>query len=164
MKKLLVSAFLGLSSLALATPTLKYLSPQSCGLDFGSGKSQAMAKQFRRQGHDCQCYDVFYYPDPTLLRRQYDFIVASEVIEHLYEPKTVFEQWLSLLKPNAILAIMTGFRPEDKPFAEWWYKNDPTHVALFSEKTFAFLQRRYGLKCLSLSQNVIIFATTTAND
>lgn len=144
----------------LATPTLSYLAPQSRGLDFGSGKSQAMAKQFRHQGHDCQCYDVFYYPDPTLLTQQYDFIVASEVIEHLYQPKTVFEQWLSMLTEDGVLAIMTGFRPDDKPFSEWWYKNDPTHVALFSHKTFAFLQQRYGLTCLLCANNVVIFRRT----
>lgn len=141
----------------LATPTLSHLPPRCKGLDFGSGKSQAMAELFRQNGHQCDCYDVYYYPDPTLLKTQYDFIVASEVIEHLYQPKVVFEQWLSLLKVGGILAIMTGFRPGDKDFSDWWYKNDPTHVGLYSVETFTYLQKTYGLTVLQLSNNVGIF-------
>ncbi|PID66182.1 MAG: hypothetical protein CR975_04205 [Gammaproteobacteria bacterium] len=141
----------------LAKPTLQYLPPHSHGLDFGSGKSQAMADLFRRAGHQCDCYDLFYYADTTLLQRQYDFILASEVIEHLYQPKMVFEQWLSLLKTNGILAIMTGFRPADKDFPNWWYKNDPTHVSLFSSKTFAYLQTTYQLQRLCTEKNIVLF-------
>lgn len=141
----------------LAVPTLQHLPPRCHGLDFGSGKSQAMADLFRQAGHHCDCYDIFYYPDPTLLQRQYDFIIASEVIEHLYHPKTIIEQWLSLLKPDGILAIMTGFRPTDKQFPDWWYKNDPTHVGLFSIKTFDYLQKTYPLQCLKQGNNLVIF-------
>ncbi len=141
----------------LATPTLQYLPPHSRGLDFGSGTSQAMAKLFRQQGHDCQCYDIFYYPTPTLLEQKYDFLIASEVIEHLYEPKVVFEQWLSLLHANGVLAIMTCFRPVERSFSAWWYKNDPTHVSLFSAKTFKFLEQRYGLKRLLVCKDIAIF-------
>ncbi len=127
------------------------------GLDFGSGKSQAMAKLFRRAGHSCQCYDIFYYPEHALLTKSYDFIVASEVIEHLYQPQTVIEQWLAMLKPNGILGIMTGLRPDDDAFGNWWYKNDPTHVSLFSRKTFAYLQKHYHLSCLYEAKNVLLF-------
>ncbi len=127
------------------------------GLDFGSGKSQAMAELFRHAGHDCQCYDIFYYPEHSLLDESYDFVIASEVIEHLYQPQTVFEQWLTMLKPNGILGVMTGLRPDDNKFANWWYKNDPTHVSLFSRKTFLYLQKQYHLSCLYEAGNVLLF-------
>ncbi len=150
----------------LAKPTLNYLSKQqltnASGLDFGSGKSQAMANLFRQAGHRCECYDIFYYPDTALLQQQYDFIVASEVIEHLYDPKVIFEQWLSLLKPSGILAIMTGFRPTDKDFPNWWYKNDPTHVSLFSTDSFLYLKERYRLQIIHTDKNIILFKQ--AND
>ncbi len=141
----------------LARPMLSHLSTSVSGLDFGSGKSQAMANLFRQAGHHCHCYDIFYYPDTSLLKNQYDFIVASEVIEHLYEPKIIFEQWLSMLKPQGLLGIMTGFRPSDKDFPNWWYKNDPTHVMLFSMQSFTYLQKCYQLNLIYHTNNVIIF-------
>lgn len=127
------------------------------GLDFGSGKSQAMAKLFRQAGHTCDCYDVYYYPDTSLQPQSYDFIIACEVIEHLYDPKTVFEQWLSLLKPNGLLGIMTGNRPTDGEFPHWWYKNDPTHVGLYSAACFDYLQHKYRLTTVYRDKAVIIF-------
>lgn len=141
----------------LATPLLKHLSPSSKGLDFGSGKSQAMADLFRHAGHHCACYDIFFYPDSTLLQQHYDFIVASEVIEHLYDPKAIFEQWLSMLRPDGLLGIMTGFRPDDAAFPNWWYKNDPTHVVLFSLSTFNYLQQEYGLTVVFRGKNIVLF-------
>lgn len=141
----------------LANPMLSCLCTPSVGLDFGSGKSQAMASLFQQAGHHCHCYDSYYYPDKSCLTRRYDFIVASEVIEHLYDPKNTFELWLDLLKPQGLLGIMTGFRPNDKYFANWWYKNDPTHVVLFSDNTFAYLQKTYGLAVAFSAKNIIGF-------
>lgn len=148
----------------LADPMLSALQSPAKGLDFGSGKSPAMAKRFRQAGHDCVCYDIYYYPDPTLLNQSYDFIVASEVIEHLYDPKTVFELWLDLLSPNGLLGIMTGIAYEQHTnvgikhgFADWWYKNDPTHVVLFAPQTFDYLEQQYGLKRVHTAKNVVLF-------
>lgn len=141
----------------LATPMLAKLSQSSDGLDFGSGVSQAMAELFRQAGHSCVCYDIFYYPDTGLLAKQYDFVIASEVIEHLYHPKQVFKQWLDLLKPDGVLGIMTSIRPDDEAFANWGYKNDPTHVLLFSQATFAYLQAQYGLTLLFSDKGVFVF-------
>ncbi len=142
----------------LALPVLAQLSSPAVGLDFGSGRSQAMAEIFRQAGHRCDCYDIFFYPKTTLLPQAYDFMIASEVIEHLYSPKAVIEQWLTLLKPGGLLGIMTGIRPAAATdFADWWYKNDPTHVLLLSDKTFAYLQRRYALTPLFAEKGVFVF-------
>ncbi len=143
----------------LAKPMLEQLTEPAEGLDFGSGKSQAMAELFRQQGHNCTCYDVFYYPDKAALSKTYDFIVASEVIEHLYTPKAVVEQWLQLLKPKGLLGVMTGLCPDDKEFPNWWYKNDPTHVSLFSRQTFDYLAEQYRLQCVYEHKNVLVFNT-----
>ncbi len=141
----------------LANPLLARLPATAHGLDFGSGKSPAMANLFRQAGHRCDCYDPYFQANHQLLKRRYDFLLASEVIEHLYHPKQTFQQWLSMLKPKGLLAIMTGFRPDDSEFPDWWYKNDPTHVGLFSQKTFIFLQAQYQLDLVFLQKNIIIF-------
>lgn len=141
----------------LALPMLEHLPAPSAGLDFGSGCSQAMAEIFRQAGHSCVCYDLFYYPDNSCLSDQYDFIVASEVIEHLQSPQNVIEQWLAMLKPSGILGVMTGLRPADGNFVDWWYKNDPTHVMLFSAATFSYLKATYNLTPLFAEQGVFVF-------
>lgn len=143
----------------LAEPMLQHLDKPKIGIDFGSGRSQAMANLFRQQGHTCKCYDVFYYPDNSLLTKQYDFIIASEVIEHLYEPKKIIEQWLQMLNPSGLLGIMTGMRPDKQDFPHWWYKNDPTHVGLYSLRTLDYLASRYQLTPLFQHRHVTIFQT-----
>lgn len=143
----------------LANPLLKQLHQPAKGLDFGSGRSQMMANLFRQAGHSCDCYDIYYYPDKMLLKKSYDFLIASEVIEHLYQPKTTFETWLQLLNSGGLLAIMTGIRPCDGEFSTWWYKNDPTHVGLYSQKTLDYLSNYYQLTVVARDNNVIIFST-----
>ncbi|PIE42220.1 MAG: 2-polyprenyl-3-methyl-5-hydroxy-6-metoxy-1,4-benzoquinol methylase [Gammaproteobacteria bacterium] len=141
----------------LANPMLQRLLHPSQGLDFGSGTSQAMANFFYQAGHSCHRYDIYYAPEHELLKQRYDFIVASEVIEHLYEPKGVIEQWLTMLRPDGLLGIMTGLRSETTDFPNWWYKNDPTHVALFSRQTLAYLAKQYHLTFVYQHKNVTIF-------
>lgn len=37
-------------------------------------------------GHNMALYDIYYHPDTAVLEKQYDFMTATEVIEHLYHP------------------------------------------------------------------------------
>ena len=45
------------------------------------------------------------FPDPAVLRRHYDVVTASEVIEHLRRPAAVFDQFDALLKPGGWLGL-----------------------------------------------------------
>ncbi len=51
-------------------------------------------------GHNMALYDLYYHPDTCVLEKQYDFMTATEVIEHLYHPDMVWKQWLNLVKPG----------------------------------------------------------------
>jgi hypothetical protein len=44
----------------------------------------------------------------------------------------------------------------DQSFLRWRYANDQTHVAFFSDATFAWLEQRYGFECLYRTQDVWI--------
>ncbi len=79
-----------------------------------------------------------------MLARQYDFITATEVVEHLASPGRELARLWSLLEPGGWLGVMTKLARDREAFAGWHYKNDPTHVSFFSHATFYWLGQRWG--------------------
>lgn len=126
----------------IAEPLDERLGSNQQGLDFGCGPGPALAQMMRERGHNVDLYDLYYYPQPAVLQKQYDFVMATEVIEHLYQPDEVWQQWLSLLKPGAYLGLMTKLVRDVEAFSTWHYKNDQTHVLFFSRATFEYLAER----------------------
>ncbi len=84
-------------------------------------------------------FDYFYEPRLAALESKYDFITATEVVEHLREPKKEMERLWACLKQGGRLGIMTRLVDEQKGFSEWHYKNDLTHVCFFSKATLIWL-------------------------
>lgn len=126
----------------IAEPMDERLGSNQQGLDFGCGPGPALAQMMRERGHNVDLYDLYYYPHPEVLQKQYEFVMATEVIEHLYQPDEVWQQWLSLLKPGAYLGLMTKLVKDVEAFSTWHYKNDQTHVLFFSRATFEYLAER----------------------
>ena len=106
------------------------------GLDFGSGPSPVLAKLLGDKGFNMNIYDLFYADNPEVLEGQYDFISATEVIEHLADPVAVMKRLWKCLKPGGKLYILTQRYPAKEEFLNWYYKNDPTHISYFQKKTF----------------------------
>ena len=46
-------------------------------------------------------YDPFFFPDRTRLSRRYDFITATEVVEHLHRPGEELERLWAMLRRAA---------------------------------------------------------------
>ncbi len=122
----------------LATPLLSRLAPGSRGLDFGCGPGPALVAMLREAGHEVAQYDPFFFPDRTPLSRRYDFITATEVVEHLHRPGEELERLWALLRPGGWLAVMTKLVIDAQAFANWHYKNDLTHVSFFSTDTWCW--------------------------
>ncbi|MAA70562.1 MAG: hypothetical protein CL679_02420 [Bermanella sp.] len=137
------------------------LQKQDHVLEFGCGPGPLLAKMMKDDGMQVSLYDHFYQPDTSVLTTNtYDAITSTEVIEHLHQPKDVFEQWLSLLKKGGHLGLMTKLVTSREAFAHWHYKNDLTHVCFFSEACFAWLAKRYGLTMTRFGADVIILQKT----
>ena len=130
----------------LALPLLACLAPGSSGLDFGCGPGPALAAMLREAGHEVSLYDIFYQADADVFDRTYDFVCATEVVEHLHQPGSEFARLWSLLAPTGVLAIMTKLVRDAEAFAGWHYKNDPTHVCFFSEQTWHWWAREQGAR------------------
>jgi hypothetical protein len=120
-------------------PLQDRLAPKSYGLDFGSGPGPTLSIMFEEIGHTVTLYDHFYAHNPTALQHTYDFITATEVVEHLHNPAKILTQLWTLLKPCGYLGLMTKLVRDQEAFAKWHYKNDLTHVCFFSRTTFEWL-------------------------
>ncbi|WP_373520733.1 class I SAM-dependent methyltransferase [Aquiflexum sp.] len=125
---------------------LENFNTESVGLDFGSGTGPVISKVLQDSGYLINQYDPFFAPDPNALQIQYDFVISCEVIEHFYTPCKEFEVLKKLLKPNGKLICMTLLYKEDLDFENWYYKNDPTHVFFYSEKTVDFITDKFNFK------------------
>ena len=129
---------------SLFLPVMNRLEPGARGLDFGSGPSPVLASMFRREGFEAELFDKFYANDPSVLERTYDFITASEVVEHFENPRADLDRLYGILKPGGFLGILTGMLPEAGEFSKWHYKNDKTHVCFFSSDTFRWIGAEWG--------------------
>jgi SAM-dependent methyltransferase len=141
----------------LADPLLARLAPGSVGLDFGAGPGPGLARILAEAGHRIRIYDPFFAPDPSVLRRTYDFVTASEVLEHLFHPGEELERVHRLLRPGGWLAVMTEPHPVDRPLREWRYARDPTHVAFYSPATLQWIATHFRWTMESVSSTVTLF-------
>lgn len=141
----------------IAEPLLEKLKPQSQGLDFGSGPGPCLSLMLEEHGHSVALYDLFYANHPALLESQYDFITATEVVEHLANPLFELDRLWGLLRSGGQLAIMTKLVASPEKFANWHYKSDPTHISFFSVATFEYLGQRWGRAPEFIGADIIIF-------
>ncbi len=140
----------------LATPLLAVLAPGSRGLDFGCGPGPALAAMLAEAGHRMSLYDPFYFPAEDALCPGYDFITATEVVEHLRAPATELDRLWQLLVPGGVLGIMTKLVTDAGAFAGWHYKNDPTHVCFFSRSTWQWWAQARGSQPVFEGADVIL--------
>lgn len=140
----------------LFNPLSKHVKPQCKGLDFGSGPGPTLSVMFEEAGHTMNIYDPYYAPDISVLDLQYDFITATEVVEHLHQPGKELEILWACLKPGGSLGIMTKRVQDQQAFSNWHYKNDPTHVCFFSSDTFYWLAKHLGANVQISTSDVVI--------
>ncbi|MFO7705147.1 MAG: class I SAM-dependent methyltransferase [Halopseudomonas sp.] len=140
----------------LAQPLLERLPANSRGLDFGCGPGPALAAMLGEQGHAVALYDLYYAPHEDVFQQQWDFITATEVVEHLGQPRIELERLWQCLKSGGWLALMTKRVTSPQAFATWHYKNDPTHISFFSESTFEWLAAHWQAELDVVANDVVI--------
>ncbi|MAI39071.1 class I SAM-dependent methyltransferase [Alteromonas sp.] len=140
----------------LVNPLLSLINTGETALDFGCGPAAVLAKMLKDEGLNVDIYDPFYAPFEEVLNRSFDVITCTEAIEHFHHPAKEWSILTSMLNPSGILAIMTKRVIDKERFATWHYKNDPTHVSFFSERTFSYLARRDGFDIKFPSSDVVL--------
>ncbi len=139
----------------LFDPLQHRLADTAVGLDFGCGPGPALSVMAAECGLSMNLYDPFYAPDRTVLDQHYDFITATEVVEHLYHPAEELDLLWGMLNPSGILAIMTKLVIDLQAFKNWHYKNDRTHVRFFSQRTFQWLAEKWQAQLEFVDKDVI---------
>jgi len=136
----------------------KNFSKQSLGLDYGAGPGPVVSKLLMEAGYKTpKKYDPFYYPDQSVLKIKYDYIICCEVIEHFHDPKEEFNRLYELLETSGSLVCMTHLYEDSIPFDNWYYKNDPTHVFIYKKETIEYIAKTFGFKNHSIQDRLIHF-------
>lgn len=102
--------------------------------------------------------------DSTLRERtgleQFDLVVSSDVIEHLYRPADLIEAAASLVKPNGRILVGTPYHGylknlvlslTGKMDSHFCVQDDGGHIKFFSVKTLSDLLTRHGFVDLKFS-------------
>jgi hypothetical protein len=140
----------------LTAPLLQQLKPGQTGLDFGCGPGSALAAIMAGGGHRMECYDPFYCDDRDVFKQTYDFICATEVVEHFRQPAKEFTTLFEILKPGGWLGIMTKRVKNAAAFKNWHYIRDPTHICFYSRDTFIYLAKRFGADLHFVDADVVL--------
>lgn len=138
-------------------PMVERLPRESHGLDFGCGPGPTLSIMFEEQGYPMAIYDQFYAVDESVLAIEYDFVTATEVVEHFQTPKRSLNQMWQCVKPGGYLGIMTKLVINQEAFVKWHYKNDVTHICFYSKETFNWLSREWQTESAFLEKDIIIF-------
>lgn len=141
----------------LSAPLLAKLKSNQKGLDFGCGPGPTLPILFEERGHQMDRYDRFYRNDPTVFNKKYDFICATEVVEHLHDPHQEFAALFRILKRDGWLGVMTKLVIDVRAFSQWHYIRDMTHICFYSRFTFEYLARRFNATLHFVENDVILF-------
>lgn len=141
----------------LATPLQALLKPGMTGLDFGCGPGPTLSVMLAERGYDMAIFDPYYANDPIALTRTYDFITATEVIEHVAQPAEVFRALFNQLAPHGVFGLMTRLVPKDCTFVDWHYQKDPSHICFYSPETFRWIAAHWRRDVEFSGVDVILF-------
>ncbi len=141
----------------LLVPLAARLKPGAEGLDYGCGPGPAASVMLGERGFSARDYDPCFAPDPAALTRTYDFIVCTEVFEHLRRPAEDLARLDALLKPGAVLGVMTGVLEDDAAFPGWWYRADFTHIAFYRPQTLAWIAQNFQWRLERPSRDAALF-------
>ncbi len=120
------------------------------GLDYGSGPVPVLSQVLKRDyALKTDIYDYYFAPETIYHGKNYDFIVSTEVIEHLQDPLKSFHLFKEILVQGGILSLMTLFHPQsDGLFQEWWYTRDESHISFYTPKTIKYLARTFSFEII----------------
>jgi len=128
------------------------------GLDFGAGTGPVISKVLADNRFTIKKYDPLFHNNAKLLDGKYDYIACCEVIEHFHNPKNEFHRLKNLLQKKGKLYCMTDLYNSSVDFHLWYYKNDPTHVFIYQQKTLKWIQQEFGFSNIDFKGRLVTFS------
>ena len=131
-------------------------------IDFGCGQGEFVALM-RQRGIQCDGVDkgtllkLCDLPDGSL-----DGITMVEVIEHLYQPHEIFQEFRRVLQPGGAVYIESSFA-DGQELAAWPYL-DPAigHCTVHTERSMNLLAAAHGFELTKMNNNVYTLKRTAA--
>lgn len=130
---------------------------EAIGLDFGCGTGPVITSELEKAGFKINLYDPFFEKNSTVLSQQYDYIACCEVMEHFKQPEKEFRLLADLLKPDGKLYCKTSLFSDKVDFDNWHYKDDRTHVFIYSETSINWIAKNLNFKQVKIEPDLIIF-------
>ena len=124
--------------LGYLTYALRSAGYEAWGVDISSATTN---KAVQTYGPWYVCSDVAQLSNKY---RNFDFIVMTEVIEHIENPMRLIEAVKARLAPNGVLLLTTPNRDLYKSSLVWHTELPPVHLWWFSEISIHVLGRRCG--------------------
>ena len=90
------------------------------------------------------------------MEKRYDFICATEVVEHLRDPAHTISALFGMLKDRGWLGLMTKLVIDREAFINWHYIRDLTHICFYSRQTFSYVARRFQASLQIVDNDVIL--------
>lgn len=124
--------------------------PDATVLDYGCGDGLLLGYLAMRGLHDAAGYDAYSqrFSDPSVLTRQYDLVIAQDVVEHVEDPGALVEQLAGCARPGGLVCIGTP-RADDIDLADTRRSihslHQPYHLHILSERALRQLAQRAGL-------------------
>ena len=140
----------------LSVPVIERIPPGAHGLDFGCGPGPTLSVMFEELGHAMAVYDPLFAADESVLTVDYDFVTATEVVEHFQRPRESLEAMWRCVKPGGVLGMMTKLVIDREAFSSWHYTHDKTHVCFYSRETFKWLAQQWHSELTFVGNDVII--------
>ena len=143
-------------------------------LDFGAGKGQ-FTRRLHASGRfsSVDAIDILDrpidLPSPIVWQTSdlnspsayadcsFDVIVASEVIEHLENPRAVVREWKRLLKPKGLVVMSTPNNENIRSFISLWFRGNfwafsdssyPAHITALTRQDISRVFLEAGLRVL----------------
>lgn len=142
----------------ITSQVLEDFSEENTGLDYGCGTGPVAAAELEKKGYTVALYDPYFHPDKKVLKNFYDFIICCEVMEHFYEPAREFRRLSERINPGGKLYCKTSLYSEEIDFENWYYKNDPTHVFFYTEKSLIWIKDNLGFSKVEIEPQLIVFS------
>ena len=100
-------------------------------------------------------------PIPAEMRESFDAVISIEVVEHLFQPRLLFERASEALRPGGSLVVTTPYHGYLKNLAlalsgkfdaHWHPLRDYGHVKFFSTRTLSELFEEQGFRVARIAR------------
>lgn len=135
--------------------------PREQGLDFGSGSGPVISKMLQDSGYQIAQYDPYFANEPARLEQPYHYIVSCEVIEHFFQPAKEFRRLRQLLLAGGQLICMTHLYDDRIPFANWYYRKDPTHAFIYTAATIRYIAAHFGFDTCQIDGRLLVLGAAS---